>query len=439
VAPQHLSIHGALFLAYVHPADRFSTEVFLDTALREGTPYVATYRWIRPDSNEVRFIHCRATREPGTSLFKGILVDITAEAPKLRSGGDLALGIGDLLRHLALPGIALDPELTVLSVNLQPHHPPLSLGVSDLDYEKLRPGASLLACVSSDESRSHLQGTLEKLLVPGATPFSCNVDGFETIGHPLQADGMSHGVVIYTLDKRNERRALEQVSALEHELQLIHSMRTFRPRVAASIQEIAGYGALITRHSRSNPLLAAISDSLLHSIRELAATTDQLHAAPSKSSLLPKHHSRRRKGSSPLVFSRNTSAQVVFTSLSPRCATSHALALRDSGIPCATASLDEQDLTTLIRTAQRIAVLILDTPINERECASLIRRIKRTAPHLHIVCLASSDPGTHTTLLRAGAVTVLSKPASIREVEKTVRTLLTLRETQLSAESLMPR
>jgi len=428
VSQQHLSIHGALFLAYVHPADRFSTEVLLDSALRNGTTYVATYRWIRPDSNEVRFIHCRACREPDTGLFTGILLDLTAETPTLRAGGDLALGIGDLLKHLSLPGITLDLELTVRAMNLDAHAPSIYLGVSGLDYEKLRPGVSLLDCVPNAESQAQLRATLEGLLAPDARSVSFNEDGFETVAHPLRGEGISHGIAIYTLDKRTERKALEQVGALENELRLIQGMRSFRPRIAAATQEIAGYAALITRHSRNNPLLAAISDSLLQSIRELAATTDQLHPRESVTGLAHQRASRRRKGTSPLTFARNPSAHVLFTSESPRCSTSHALALREAGIPCATASLEELELTALVRTAQRIDVVIIDTPPNERGCTPLIRRLKRAAPHILIICLASNDATSQSALLRAGAVTVLPKPATMRELERTVRKLLALRE-----------
>lgn len=428
VAPQHLSIHGALFLAYVHPADRFGTEVLLDTALRDGTPYVATYRWIRPDSNEVRFIHCRAARIPATPLFKGMMIDITSEASKLRADGDLALSIGDLLKHLALPGIALDNELTIRAVNLEPHHPALSLGVTDLDYEKLRPGVSLIDCVSRGDSRTKIQDTFEKLLTPHATPLSFTVDGFETIAHPLYADGMVHGVAIFTLDKRGEHKALEHAAALEQELKEAHSYRSLRSHIITATQEIAGYGALITRHSRANPLLSAISDSLLQSIRELAATTDRLHRPAHSIAAVKSASPRRRRSATPFTAKRTPSAHVIFVSESPRCATSHTLALRESGIPCATAPYDEHELLELLRAAQRIEVVIIDAPRNEGECPPLVRRLKRAAPHILVVCLASNDPATHANLLRAGTVAVLSKPASMREVEKVTRKLLALRD-----------
>jgi DNA-binding response OmpR family regulator len=113
---------------------------------------------------------------------------------------------------------------------------------------------------------------------------------------------------------------------------------------------------------------------------------------------------------------------------SPRCATSHTLALRESGVPCAIAPYDEHELLELLRAVPRIEVVLLDAPRNEGECAPVIRRLKRAAPHLFVVCLASNDPTTHANLLRAGAVTVLSKPASMREVEKVTRKLLALRD-----------
>jgi DNA-binding response OmpR family regulator len=104
------------------------------------------------------------------------------------------------------------------------------------------------------------------------------------------------------------------------------------------------------------------------------------------------------------------------------------LALREAGIACATAMLEELELTALVRAAPQIQVIIVDTPAHERGCTPLIRRIKRAAPHILVICLASNDPATHTALLRAGAITVLPKPVTLRELEKVARKLLALRE-----------
>ena len=216
------------------------------------------------------------------------------------------------------------------------------------------------------------------------------------------------------------------MAALEQELSQLSAIRAYRNTIAAATQEIAGYSALITRHSQGNPLLAAISDSLFQSIRELAATTDQLTGP----TIVPfsKNANRPKKKSSSIAhpLRRASNANAIFASHSPRCATSHALMLRDSGVVCAAVELEEAILVPLLRSCPSISVVILETPTQERSLAALIRRLKREAPRVHLVCLASRDEESHSALLRAGAVTVLSKPAAERDIEKTVRTLLKL-------------
>jgi CheY-like chemotaxis protein len=426
VSRQHLSVHGALFLAYVHPADRFNIEVLLDEAIRQGSPYMATYRWIRPDTNEVRFIHCRASTEPSSKLFKGIMLDITPETSKLRADGDLPLALGDLLTHLDLPGLTLDLELTIRAVNLNDKHYPLSFGVPDFDHDRIAPGVSFLECFQSVASKETMQGILEKLSGPVPHDIQFSLDGFQTILKPLIAHGSPYGVVIFVLDRRGEASARDQVAALERELIQFNAIRTYRDTISAATQEIAGYSALISRHARGNPLLAAISDSLLQSIRELAATTDQL-TGPNIPPISKNAIRAKRKGSATThTLRRASNAHVVFASQSPRCATSHALMLRDSGVICAAADLDETSLTALLRSCPNVSIVILDSPTQERTLTTLLRRLKREAPKVHLVCLASRDDTAHSALLRAGAVVVLSKPATGREIEKTIRTLLTL-------------
>jgi CheY-like chemotaxis protein len=354
------------------------------------------------------------------------MLDITTEISKLRADGDLPLAVGDLLTHLGLPGMTLDIGQTIRSVNLGDKHYPISLGVSGLQYEKIGPGVPLLNCFETEGSKQAAQEILNKLSGPFAHDLAFSVDGFQTIIKPLTSHGVHHGSVLFVLDRRSEESAREHAAALERELIQLGAIRTYRHTIAAATQEIAGYSALITRHSRGNPLLAAISDSLLHSIRELAATTDQLHK-PSISPIQKSGTRVKRKGvpSRPSLRSASN-AHVVFASQSPRCATSHALMLRESGVICAAADIEEASLLNLLRSCPTISVVVVEAPAQEQNLAPLLRRLKRDAPRVHLVCLASRDEGLHSTLLRAGATLVLSKPAPGREIEKSVKTLLSL-------------
>lgn len=429
VSRQHLSVHGALFLAYVHPADRFNIEVILDESLRKGSPYVATYRWIRPDTNEVRFIHCRAATDPGTRLFSGIMMDITPEMSKLRADGDLSLAVGDILHHLGLPGMTLDVGLIIRSVSLGQKHYPISFGVSDFHHDKIGPGVPLIDCFESEGSKRAVREIFDKLSGPFAHDGEFSVDGFQTVIKPLYSHGAFHGAALYVLDRRREESAREHAATLERELIQLGAIRAYRQTIAAATQEIAGYSALITRHARGNPLLSAISDSLIQSIRELAATTDQLNRPTI--SPVPKNGARAKKKGTPSPHSlrRASNAHAIFASPSPRCATSHALMLREAGVVCAAADLEETNLLHLLRSCPTISVIIVDAPTQERNLAPLLRRLKRETPRAHVVCLASSDDEIHAALLRAGATVVLSKPATGREIEKCVKTLLSLAST----------
>ena len=72
---------GNLFLRHVHPDDRFLLMTDLENALKGKESYRATYRWIRPDNNELRWLHCRAqlVRRETEEVFEGIMIDLSHE------------------------------------------------------------------------------------------------------------------------------------------------------------------------------------------------------------------------------------------------------------------------------------------------------------------------------------------------------------------------
>lgn len=427
VSQQHLSVHGALFLAYVHPADRFTTETLLDAALRDGTPYIATYRWTRPDTNEVRFIHCRAHTDPRSGSFEGVMIDITSEAPRLRGEGDIALATGTLLHQMGLPGITLDLELTIRSVVKGSDTRAISFGTEDLDYALIKPGANLLDCFTSSTSRNYAHSLLEKALNLRGENVEVMDVGSRTIIRSLLSENIAQGLVVFSLDSRGELEANKRAEALQHELKQLEAARERMPAIAAATQEIAGYGALITRHSRGNPLLAAISDSLIQSVRELAQTADSLGASGSSQQLSTSKPSHTRPAPSSMSRSiAKSPPHVIFASNSKRCATSHALLLRESGIACATATLEEAALFPLLKLVERARILIIDAPPARTGVTSLIRKIRRKHPNIHIACLVAPGTDDHQDLLRAGAISLLTKPAPAEEIERVVKLLSSL-------------
>jgi CheY-like chemotaxis protein len=72
-----------LFLRHVHPDDRLFLLSELARSLKERREFVVTYRWIRPDSGEIRMLHCRASNStrPDDPVFEGVILDISNEFP----------------------------------------------------------------------------------------------------------------------------------------------------------------------------------------------------------------------------------------------------------------------------------------------------------------------------------------------------------------------
>jgi CheY-like chemotaxis protein/PAS domain-containing protein len=71
VSDNEIVREGNLFMRHVHPEDRFRVLAALEQALRGECRYEITYRWIRPDVNELRWIHCRAALNTISPSAKG--------------------------------------------------------------------------------------------------------------------------------------------------------------------------------------------------------------------------------------------------------------------------------------------------------------------------------------------------------------------------------
>lgn len=138
VKESEIAREGNLFLRYVHPRDRFTLLAKLEDALAGIAPYNVTYRWIRPDIREIRWIHCRATlKQVGDQpLFEGMLFEIA----KTRSQtGELV----HLLDALETVFILLDSDLTVVYNNGYAKTAGFNFGDIGFDFEKLVQGQPL--------------------------------------------------------------------------------------------------------------------------------------------------------------------------------------------------------------------------------------------------------------------------------------------------------
>ena len=90
VDDRRIARDGNLFLRHVHQDDRFQLQNDLENALAGKFSFRATYRWIRPDNNEQRWLHCRAAlkRANHSELLEGIILDISDGRRSNRRGSD---------------------------------------------------------------------------------------------------------------------------------------------------------------------------------------------------------------------------------------------------------------------------------------------------------------------------------------------------------------
>ncbi|MCB0340009.1 MAG: PAS domain-containing protein, partial [Bdellovibrionales bacterium] len=143
---------GNLFLRHVHPDDRFLLMTDLETALKGEKDYRATYRWIRPDNNEVRWLHCRAgmVKRPEGNVFEGILLDLseefTGEVSRI-AGPD---SVQTILSAFPALVFTVDRDKRLLRINRKKDEQQFNFGDTGFRFEQFRIGRPILSAFSDD-------------------------------------------------------------------------------------------------------------------------------------------------------------------------------------------------------------------------------------------------------------------------------------------------
>jgi signal transduction histidine kinase/ActR/RegA family two-component response regulator len=280
---------GNLFLRHAHPDDRFTLLTELEQGLRGLNPYRATYRWIRPDNNETRWLHCRAhiTRIADDIFFEGLIIDLTNEFTGTISriaGPDSLATVLD-----ALPTITftVDSELRLLRVNRPRGQLPFYFGDPGFKHELFKVGRPLLACFSDPNQRSYLETTLKDILSGKLTHFRTRMANDASI-YSLEItalrepDGI-HGLLFVASDV-TEIVALERKIA---ELNKTEGLRLLAAGVAHNfnnvLQGIVAQAAIIKHHVIKPELVTASSQAIIDLVERAAALAKQLSVVESES------------------------------------------------------------------------------------------------------------------------------------------------------------
>ncbi|NDC38438.1 MAG: hypothetical protein EBZ48_10345, partial [Proteobacteria bacterium] len=121
---------GNLFLKHVHGDDRYQLLNELEASFKSRAPIRRVYRWLRPDTGELRWLLCRAepaNREDGF-VYEGFIADITAEIQQ--TGGELRRG-NQLFEALDLWAAILDAEGRIIFIHIPAEFAEFNFGDPD--------------------------------------------------------------------------------------------------------------------------------------------------------------------------------------------------------------------------------------------------------------------------------------------------------------------
>jgi hypothetical protein len=422
LSEQAVAAHGAILRARIHHDDRFAIENLLERSLAEKLPFIATYRWIRPDSGSLRFLHCRAIFRTDNASLTGIVVDITDILPLLQGMGVTAVTLGENLTLMGIHGMTLDLDLSIRTATSSAPPNSLSFGRDDWTGEPIVPGQSFLKRFQSEHSKKFVSTCFDSALSAPDQHSTLEWAGYRAIIRTLSPQGNPEGFLLYVVAIDEEQRLRDENNYLKSRLKQLEASALHAQELLNLSQESLGYAAIIKRQTGDTPLVKHMAQALATSVKELSErareiSTPLLENAPTQPAA-PKLLIRSRKSThSPAALYAASSNSVSHT---------HAALLSDAGISTRSCTLDDESVRSIVKENPSLRALVLDIAKSSPQHTALIRSIRRFFPALHIVALVPGAVTHFSEIQRAGAILVLAKPVAPRELERVVRGLLHL-------------
>lgn len=421
------SLHGSFLLAHLHPGDRYRVESNLNRSMQLLQPFVATYRWNRPDSNESRVMHCRAMLDSEAQILRGFILDLSDQLVTLQGECDHLAALSFSFEQLKKTGLILDVEFRVRSVHSPSNSEAYSLGLGQITQSYIRPGAFFSSAFTTQSIQDQVQDLLAETMCTGHKKLDYTHYSAEL--SVISVEGVPQGVSI-EINDRSQQITLDAVRAECSSLKLtLETQRSKLIKLVNATQEMVGFAALISRHAVGNPLLRHVSEALIATAKESSkeaseviehhqryVTRESLHPVSSPSRIINTTGSSHR---------RVRATEVLVASSTLRSAQTLAALLRDSGVGTIGSRLAEPELKEAIQSNPHLRLVVLDLSGDVQQDAILIRRIHRFFPATQIICISRDGSEIVKRLRRAGAALVLIKPATPREVERAVRQLIT--------------
>lgn len=282
-----------LFLRHVHPDDRFLLLKDLEQALNGKTHYRATYRWIRPDNNEVRWIHCRAEsiQHADENIFEGLMIDLSTEftgAVGTIAGPD---SIGTILSAFPTIVFTTDADLRLLRINRPKDQTLFNFGDENFKKEQFKIGRPILSALSDEDLKFTYERIMQGILEGKSNYYRNRISIGEVVFSleivPIKENEITTGLLFIVNDISQSVRLERQISDLQKREGLSLLASGVAHNFNNVLQGILGHAAVILSHYQDAELTKHAAQSILEIVSRSSELTRQLLVLDSSGSDKP--------------------------------------------------------------------------------------------------------------------------------------------------------
>jgi len=263
-----------LFLRHAHSDDRFFLLNELESALKGEKEYRVNYRWIRPDNDQMRTLHCRASlvKHGSEEMFEGIIIDLSDELSSNLTGVSKAdSGSTEALLD-SFPDImlSLDHEMRILKINEACKLSEFNFGDTNLQKEKLSPGMFFPGCFSDASQSDFFKRAIAEVIQGKKREYKASIKSESTTYDlkilPLASMQRTDGALL-VFSKADERIELEN--------KLLHAGKQAKSQLLAdgvlenitnSLQALMAQAAALKHNSNEASLVEKSASDILETI-----------------------------------------------------------------------------------------------------------------------------------------------------------------------------
>lgn len=273
-----------LFLRHVHPDDRFALLTELEEAFRGQVPYRATYRWIRPDTDETRWLHCRAQMHEmqNEKSLDGIIMDLSEEFTGEMSRIAGPDSVQTLLAALPTLVFTIDRDLRVLRINRSDGNSIFNFGDDKFRFNEVRIGRPLFNSFGNQDLRKEYEEICRSILDGKIPHHSRRIALEDTVFAlemaPLADKDAIHGILLTVSDISTMVRLEREMATLQR----AEGLRLLAAGVAHNfnntLQGILGHASILANHADNKIFVEKAGVAITDLVHRASELTKQLLA-----------------------------------------------------------------------------------------------------------------------------------------------------------------